>query len=92
VNQNSRNGKQLLRENDLIAWTADDPETGDKYLALFNASDLPGMAELSVGFDQMNLKGSHIVTDLWSGEELGRFRNVFNCEINSHGAGLYRIH
>ena len=92
VNQNSRNGKQLFRENDLIAWTADDPETGDKYLALFNASDLPGMAELSVGFDQMNLKGSHIVTDLWSGKKLGRFRDVFNSELNSHGAGLYRIH
>jgi alpha-galactosidase len=39
VNQNSINGKQLFNENDLIAWTADDPKTGDKYLALFNASD-----------------------------------------------------
>lgn len=39
VNQNSSNGKQLFRENDLIAWTADDPKTGDKYLALFNATD-----------------------------------------------------
>jgi alpha-galactosidase len=39
VNQQSINGKQLFRENDLIAWTADDQKTGDKYLALFNASD-----------------------------------------------------
>ena len=39
VNQNSTNGKQLFRQNDLIAWTADDPKTGDKYLALFNAAD-----------------------------------------------------
>ncbi len=39
VNQNSINGKQLFRENDLIAWTADDPKTGDKYLALFNGTD-----------------------------------------------------
>ena len=39
VNQYSANGKQLFRENDLIAWTADDPKTGDKYLALFNATD-----------------------------------------------------
>jgi hypothetical protein len=39
VNQNSINGKQLFREDDLVAWTADDPKTGDKYLALFNASD-----------------------------------------------------
>jgi alpha-galactosidase len=39
VNQNSTNGKQLFRENDIIAWTADDPKNGDKYLALFNATD-----------------------------------------------------
>jgi hypothetical protein len=92
VNQNSRNGKQLFRENDLIAWTGDDPATGDKYLALFNASDMPGTEKISLRFDQMDLKGSHIVTDLWSGEKLGRFRNVFTREINPHGAGLYRIH
>ena len=39
VNQKSTNGKQLFRENDMIAWTADDPKTGDKFLALFNAAD-----------------------------------------------------
>ncbi|MGA2406422.1 MAG: NPCBM/NEW2 domain-containing protein [Bacteroidales bacterium] len=45
VNQHSINGKQLFRENDLIAWTADDPKTGDKYLALFNASDQQPVVE-----------------------------------------------
>jgi hypothetical protein len=45
VNQKSVNGKQLFREKDLIAWTADDPETGDKYLALFNASDQQPVVE-----------------------------------------------
>jgi alpha-galactosidase len=39
VNQHSINGKQIFRENDLIAWASDDPKTGDKFLALFNASD-----------------------------------------------------
>ncbi len=39
INQFSRNNRQLFRHGDLIAWTADDPKTGDKYLALFNAQD-----------------------------------------------------
>jgi len=39
VNQHSTNGRQLWRRGDLVAWTADDPATGDKYLALFNAQD-----------------------------------------------------
>jgi alpha-galactosidase len=37
VNKYSQNNKQLFRKDDLIAWTADDPQSGDKYLALFNA-------------------------------------------------------
>jgi hypothetical protein len=92
VNQHSINGKQLFRENDLIAWTADDPATGDKYLALFNASDRPGEASISVRFEQMGLRGSHTVTDLWTGDKLGRLRDVFSTYISPHGAGLYRIH
>lgn len=39
VNQHSSGGKQVFNDDDLIAWCADDPETGDKYLALFNAED-----------------------------------------------------
>jgi alpha-galactosidase len=45
VNQHSINQKQLFRENDLISWTADDPETKDKYLALFNGSDQQPVVE-----------------------------------------------
>ena len=97
VNQNSINGKQLFRENDLIAWTADDPQTGDKYLALFNASDTTGpvpadRADIRVKFDQLGLSGTHTFTDLWSSEKLGEFTNEFSQAINRHGAGLYRIH
>ncbi|MBN1466139.1 NPCBM/NEW2 domain-containing protein [candidate division KSB1 bacterium] len=39
VNQKSSNNRQLFRKDDLIAWTADDPETGDIYLALFNTQE-----------------------------------------------------
>ncbi|WP_303310827.1 NPCBM/NEW2 domain-containing protein [Hymenobacter sp. BT730] len=39
VNRHSTNNRQLFRQDNLIAWTADDPATGDKFLALFNAQD-----------------------------------------------------
>lgn len=39
VHRNSTNNRQLFRKDNLIAWTADDPTTGDKFLALFNAQD-----------------------------------------------------
>ncbi|MBN1998320.1 NPCBM/NEW2 domain-containing protein [candidate division KSB1 bacterium] len=39
VNKSSTKNRQLFRKDDLIAWTAENPETGDTYLALFNAQD-----------------------------------------------------
>ncbi len=96
VNQKSVNGKQLFRENDLIAWTADDPKTGDKFLALFNATDqLPvveSKAEITITFQQLGLTGARTITNLWTGEKLGKFSGTFTQAINRHGAGLYRIH
>jgi alpha-galactosidase len=92
VNQHNTNGKQLFRDNDLIAWTADDPKSGDKYLALFNARDSSASAEISVKFQQIGLSGSHTIKDLWTGENIGSFTDSLVMTINRHGAGLYRIH
>ncbi len=39
VNKTSINNRQLFRDNDIVAWTADDPVNGNKYLALFNIAD-----------------------------------------------------
>jgi hypothetical protein len=39
VNQKSLNNRPLLDRDELIAWTADVPGSGDKYLAVFNARD-----------------------------------------------------
>ena len=37
VNQHSLNNRQVSREKNLIVWTADVPNSKDKYVALFNA-------------------------------------------------------
>lgn len=92
VNQHSVNGRQLSRENDIIIWTAEDPETGDKFLALFNAQDSTDKTEIKVRFDQLGLSGTHSVKDLWAGKEPGDFKDSFSAIIKKHGAGLYRIH
>ena len=39
VNKASTHNHQLFRRGDLVGWVADDPKTGNKYLALFNAQD-----------------------------------------------------
>jgi alpha-galactosidase len=92
VNQHSADGKQLFRENDLIAWSAVDPKTDDKYLALFNASDSQEVAEIPVRFEMLGLTGTHTVEDLWTGEKLGKFTDSFTGTIKRHCAGLYKFY
>jgi hypothetical protein len=40
VNQKSSNGHQVSRNEDLIVWVADVPDSRDKYVGLFNAKDI----------------------------------------------------
>lgn len=39
VNQSSKNNRQLFRKNDLIAWTAEDRNSEDVFVALINGRD-----------------------------------------------------
>ncbi len=40
VNQHSTNNRQISRENNLIIWAADVPDSSDRYVALFNAQSV----------------------------------------------------
>jgi len=99
VNKHSQNNKQLFRKDDLIAWVADDPKTGDKFLAVFNASDKEqnsektseDSAKIAVNFEQLGLKGTCIVKDLWMNKIVGNFSDEFAPDIKRHASGLYRI-
>jgi alpha-galactosidase len=91
IEKNSINNKELFRTNDAICWIADDPKTGDKYVALFNPTDKPGTSKISVQLQQLGFKGTCKVRDLWSKTNLGEFKGEFAANINSHGAGLYKI-
>ncbi|MBS1664146.1 MAG: family 43 glycosylhydrolase [Bacteroidetes bacterium] len=80
----STNNRPLFNNDNLIAWTADDPRTGDRYLALFNARDTatPVPAPLT---------GLCTISDLWKNQTLGDFNISFAPVIPAHGAGLYRL-
>jgi alpha-galactosidase len=57
VNQASSNNRQLFRQDDAIAWTADVPDSPAKYVALLNANDLD-FDPASVVFDSGVIKRS----------------------------------
>lgn len=95
VNQFSTGNRQLARNGNLIVWTAQVPNSPDRYVALFNAQDnaaqVPDHNRVSVSLSDLGITGSCKARDLWKGEDLGVFTNDFSRDIRIHGAGLYRL-
>jgi len=87
VNQSSTDNQPHFVMDGTRVWTAR-ATNGDAYLALFNT----GKAEREVGFKLAPLGiDSAEVTDLWTGQQLGRHAGAFAATLPSHGAGLYRL-
>ena len=97
INKSSQNNRQLFNNNDLIAWVADDPKTGDKFLAVFNAQDQVKIDEskdgikIPVNLEKIGVTGTCIIKDMWSHQSLGSFSKEFAPLIKHHASGLYRI-
>lgn len=99
VNQHSINNRQVSRDKNLIVWTADVPNSKDKYVALFNAQSKgenldfknADYTNVNVSFKAIGIKGKAQVRDLWSHKDLGTFNGTFSRKLPQHGAGLYRI-
>ncbi len=91
VNQRSENNRLVKWMNAEMVWTADVPDSDDKYVALFNVFGC-GPLELGLAWEEIGLEGnSYRVRDLWKQEDIGAFAGKFTQQVNQHGAGLYRI-
>jgi hypothetical protein len=91
VDQHSTNNRQIARDHDLIVWAADIPDSGDKYVALFNAKDdANGAQTVSMSLHDLGWAQAS-VRDLWAGKDMGNFSGTFSAQIPRHGAGLYRM-
>ncbi len=51
----------------------------------------PDAAKVTVKWEQLGLEGGYAVRDLWTGKDLGVFRDEFSRELRRHASGLYRI-
>ena len=93
VNRNGIKNRQIKFKNAIIIWTADIPDSKDKYLAFFNQWESKVPVNIRVNFDQIGLDPSfeYKVRDLWDKKDLGIYRNEFSYPIKAHGAGLYRV-
>jgi hypothetical protein len=83
--------RQVVQKDGKVAITSVNENTGEVYLALFNISNDPKPAEISVNLTDLNINGTCTATDLWSGSESGTFTGVFTQKIKGHASGLYSL-
>ena len=89
VNQNSTDNRQVFQRQKKCAWIATNPETNEKYLALFNLSEKEQLVEFD--FELEYLRDKYTVRDLWQRKDLGQFESSFSINLPAHGAGLYKL-
>ncbi|WP_143309093.1 glycoside hydrolase family 27 protein [Chitinophaga vietnamensis] len=89
VLNNSTNNRQLFKDASSAVWVADNPLTGEKYLAVFNRSN--SQRTIPVTLSSFASEAAHRIKDLWTGKELGTFSASFQPIIAPHGAGLYKL-
>lgn len=90
VHRASANNRELFERGEHIAWIADDPNSSDKYLAVFNIGE-NGPASVEFSFADVGLPRVCAVRDLWARRDLGHFEDPFAPCLNHHAAGLYRL-
>jgi len=100
------NNRQVSDNDGLIVWSADDPQSHNKWVALFNAtgdeadSDMKkaeggdNMAEIKLDLRSIGIAENApcVIIDVWSGKSLGTFKNAeFSQKLRPHASGLYKI-
>lgn len=94
VLNSSMNNKQLYRDTDKVIWTAEEPGTGAKYLAVFNIADSDQplkSTKIPVNLKELGFNTSCAITDLWTGKVIVKYFDKFAPEINRHGVGFYKL-
>jgi len=89
VNQNSIANKPFYTNENESIWIAEDPETGGKFIALFNLKD--SASTLSLNLRSIGFQDRVKIRDLWKREDLGIFDTTYSIQLQPHGAVLFRL-
>lgn len=88
INQNSKDNRQVFKNKDYAIWTATDPDTGDKYVAIFNLSEKA--AKVTFNLELESMRGKYKFRDLWSKKDIGEYSKSFSVNLGLHEAKVYR--
>lgn len=89
VNQQSSGNHESYRKGNFIAWTADVPNSGDRYVAVFNVGEQEDT--LSAGWQELGVAGETMkIRDLWARKDMGESGKA-TVSLRPHAAVLWRV-
>lgn len=92
VNQNSVNNKLLYHgygDGGNQIWIADDSNSSDKFIAMFNIKDTE--QEVKFSFFHAGINNALVFTDIWKNQFDGKYKKEIVQKIEPHGSRFYRI-
>lgn len=88
VNQASSDNRQVFKNHAYAVWTATEPVSGDRYIALFNLADKP--ATVTFDMEHESLRGDYKARDLWSKSE-SVVNGTLSAKLGAHDATIFRL-
>lgn len=90
VNRASRNNRERLATEELVVWSADGPERGEQFVAVFNISDADFKAR-PINWGELGMPGDSAVRDLWARRDLDVPVAGLKLDVPAHGARFLRL-
>jgi hypothetical protein len=89
VNQHSCGNHQSYHQDEILAWTAEIPDSSARYVAVFNLADTPRALELP--WQALDVPApAAAVRDLWARQELG-VQPALRVTLPPHASWLVRV-
>ncbi|MEV6294883.1 glycoside hydrolase family 27 protein [Streptomyces sp. NPDC051896] len=81
--------REVLREGDLVLWTARDTDGRTRYAAVFSLADGPRRYEVPLG--SIGARPADRVRELWTRTGVAHDGRCLTVDLPAHGAALYRL-
>ena len=88
VHRKGHGAREVMNVSETIVWKAED-EDGRPVIAIFHTG--PEEGRKSISLDVIGLEGRYQVRDLWKRKDIGTTDTALVCDLEAHGAGMYRL-
>ncbi|WP_238545292.1 MULTISPECIES: alpha-galactosidase [Streptomyces] len=85
----SGNNREVLREKNLVLWTADDTDGHIRYAAVFSLADGPERVTVPLG--SLGARPDDHIRELWTHTDTPHDGHLLTANLPAHGSALYRL-